>query len=88
MGVTVGRKIALAVPKRIRELSTLEVSKIRKPGSTAVGGVPGPELYISRTGTRAWVLRVRMNGKRREFGPGQCDRHAQSGRRQKTRSSA
>lgn len=70
MGVTVGRKIALAVPKRIRELSTLEVSKIRKPGSTAVGGVPGLELYISPAGTRSWVLRVRMNGKRREFGLG------------------
>lgn len=58
------------MPKRIRELSTLEVSKIRKPGSTAVGGVPGLELYISPGGTRSWVLRVRVNGKRREFGLG------------------
>ncbi len=58
------------MPKRIRELSTLEVSKIRQPGSTAVGGVPGLELYISPGGTRSWVLRVRVNGKRREFGLG------------------
>lgn len=35
-----------------------------------MGGVPGLELYISPGGTRSWVLRVRMKGKRREFGLG------------------
>lgn len=68
------------MPKKAKELSAREVSRIRKPGSHAVGGVSGLILRVSDAGARSWVLRVamgtRVNGKgltvprRRDIGLG------------------
>ena len=59
------------MPKKARELKPLEVSKIKKIGFHAVGGVPG--LYLQIIGnSRSWVLYVVINGRRRKMGLGSC----------------
>ena len=53
-----------------KELSARAVANIKGAGMHPVGGVPGLYLNISAGGSRAWVLRVTVNGKRREMGLG------------------
>lgn len=57
------------MPKVAKELSALEVKNLPH-GAHAVGGVAGLILYVSPTGGKTWLLRIRMNGKRREIGLG------------------
>ncbi len=58
------------MPKVAKELSALAVGKLKEPGLHVVGGVPGLGLQVSPTGTRSWVMRVTIMGKRREMGLG------------------
>ena len=67
------------MPKEITPLSELQVKAIKpkvKAGGTldvdktAVGGCAGLYLYTQPAGTKTWVLRARLNGKRVEFGLG------------------
>lgn len=59
------------MPKVAKPLSALEVSRIRDIGWNAVGTVAGLGLHISRTGEgRSWILRMMVNGKRRDIGLG------------------
>jgi integrase len=58
------------MPKIAKELSPLAISKIKNLGWHAVGHVAGLGLKVSSTGTRSWVMRVMVGGKRREFGLG------------------
>lgn len=58
------------MPKRAKELSAMEVKRLTAPGWHAVGTVAGLGLKVSRTGNRAWVLRVMVGAKRREIGLG------------------
>jgi len=58
------------MPKKAKELSALEVGRLKTPGLFAVGGVPGLQLQVSPTGARTWVLRVMVAGKRRDMGLG------------------
>ena len=53
-----------------KELTARAVMNIREVGMHPVGGVPGLYLNVSKSGTRAWVLRVTIDGKRREMGLG------------------
>jgi len=55
-------------PKRARELTALEVSRL-KDGRHAVGGVAGLYLYVNGN-ARSWVLRMKVAGRRREAGLG------------------
>lgn len=57
------------VPKLAKELQALAVSKIAVPGFHFVGGVQGLALQVVG-GSRAWVLRVTIGGKRRDMGLG------------------
>lgn len=57
------------MPKVAKELSALEVKNLPH-GAHAVGGVAGLILDVSPTGGKTWLLRIRMNGKRREIGLG------------------
>lgn len=59
------------MPKIARELSAIEVSRLKAPGLVSVGVVPGLHLQISSTGTRSWILRVKVGIKRRDMGLGQ-----------------
>ena len=58
------------MPKIAKELTPLAISKIKDQGWHAVGHVAGLGLKVSSTGSRSWVMRVMVGGKRREFGLG------------------
>lgn len=58
------------MPKIAKELTALAVSKLRRTGLHAVGGANGLGLKVMPSGSRAWVLRTVVAGKRREYGLG------------------
>lgn len=58
------------MPKVARELGALAVSRLKEPGSYAVGKVAGLYLQVSSESVRSWILRVTIGNKRREIGLG------------------
>lgn len=59
------------MPKLARELGALAVSKLSAPGLHFVGGVAGLAMQItSGGGSRTWILRARIGGRRRDMGLG------------------
>ena len=58
------------MPRKARELSSLEVRRLTTSGRWSVGGVDGLALQVTTTGARSWVLRVTAAGKQRELGLG------------------
>ncbi|MCV2361440.1 integrase arm-type DNA-binding domain-containing protein [Paucibacter sp. TC2R-5] len=58
------------MPKKAKELSALEVSRLTLPGFYAVGGVSGLHVRIKPTGAKGWMLRVKVGDKRRDIGLG------------------
>lgn len=62
-------KLGGQVPKQSRELSALSVKRL-PVGVHAVGGVPGLLLQVRDSGSRSWLLRAMVAGRRREIGLG------------------
>ncbi|MDQ7776313.1 MAG: tyrosine-type recombinase/integrase [Paracoccus aminovorans] len=65
----------LGLPRLAKELSPLEVKRLKHPGkggnaTFAVGGVSGLLLQITPAGARTWLLRAVVGVKRREIGLG------------------
>lgn len=58
------------MPKKAEELSALAVKNLTEPGKHAVGNPAGLYLYVKDTGSRSWVLRLTVAGKRRHMGLG------------------
>src|SRR3974390_182820 len=56
------------MPRRARELTALEVGRLKD--TKAVGGVPGLILWFSPRGSRSWILRHSVDGRRRDMGLG------------------
>lgn len=58
------------MPKKAKELSAVEVKRLTKSGLHAVGGVAGLLLQVRPTGSRSWILRVKIGDRRRDIGLG------------------
>ena len=58
------------MPKKKVELSAVEVRKLSKPGRHAVGGVSWLLLGVEDSGSKSWILRTTVGGKRRNIGLG------------------
>jgi integrase len=63
------------MPKLAKELSALEVKRLEHDGGqskkvVSVGGVQGLMLQITPTGSKSWLLRTPVGGKRRHIGLG------------------
>lgn len=56
--------------KRQNELGALEVSRIKTRGIHFVGGVAGLAINVTKSGSRSWILRYQVGGKRRDKGLG------------------
>jgi hypothetical protein len=52
------------------EMGPLEIARISKQGRRLVGGVQGLYLAVSRTGSKSWVLRIRLDGRQKDLGLG------------------
>jgi len=57
------------MPKIAKELTAIEIARLSKQGKHATGGIPGLMLQV-RGGSRSWIYRYMINGKRREMGLG------------------
>lgn len=53
-----------------RQLSAIAVANINRRGINFVGGVRGLGLNVTQSGTRSWILRYQIGGKRRDMGLG------------------
>ncbi len=58
------------MPRIAKELGPLAVKALTTAGLHPVGGVAGLMLQVSPTGSRSWLLRVKVGHKRREIGLG------------------
>lgn len=63
------------MPKLAKELSALEVKRLEHDGDkhnkvVSVGGVQGLMLQITPNGSKSWILRTPVGGKRRHIGLG------------------
>jgi integrase len=58
------------MPRKAKELTALDVRRLKARGTHAVGGVAGLLLQITTTGARSWILRTMVGDKRREIGLG------------------
>jgi len=58
------------VPKKAKELSSVEVRRLTDAGRYPVGGVAGLQLLVASSGSRSWVLRTIVGTKRRDIGLG------------------
>ena len=58
------------MPKKVKNLTAIEVSRIAIPGRHAVGTVAGLLLACSPSGARSWILRTKVGKKRKSIGLG------------------
>lgn len=58
------------MPKIAPELSDKAVKALKEPGYYAVGGVSGLTLQVAPGGSKSWLLRYSVGGRRREMGLG------------------
>lgn len=58
------------MPKKAKELTAIEVSRLKAPGFVSVGAPAGLALQITPTGVRSWILRAKVGERRRDIGLG------------------
>ncbi len=73
------------MPRVARELSALEVGRLKTPGYHFVGGVAGLIMQVTDNGARSWILRTTVGGRRRDIGLGGYPSQTLAGAREKAR---
>jgi len=73
------------MPRVANTLTDLEVKALTNPGHHPVGGVPGLLLQIRPSGTRYWVYRTHIAGKRCNIGIGSTSEFTLAGSREEAR---
>jgi integrase len=58
------------MPKKVKNLTAMEIKRLIKPGRHAVGNIPGLLLFVKDTGTRSWIYRTMYGAKRLNIGLG------------------
>jgi hypothetical protein len=60
------------MPIKVKELSAVDVNRLRHPGhmQNAVGGVSGLQSHVTPTGAKSWLPRCLVGAKRRHVGLG------------------
>ena len=53
---------------KAKEMSALAVASIKSRGIHFVGGVTGLAMNVTKYGSRSWVMRFQIKGKRRDMG--------------------
>ena len=71
--------------RKARELSAIEVSRLKEPGLHAIGGVAGLHMQINKNAARSWILRAMIGSKRRDMGLGGFPDVTLAGAREKAR---
>lgn len=73
------------MPKKIEPLSAVAVKRLSGRGLHAVGGVAGLHLQVAKGGSRSWILKATVGGRRRRIGLGGCPDVSLSQARDKAR---
>jgi len=73
------------MPRKAKELSSLAVRRLLRPGRWSVGGVNGLALQVTQSGAQSWVLRFRVAGRQREMGLGSFPTVSLAAAREKAR---
>src|SRR6056297_78362 len=60
----------VAMPKKVKELSAMDIKRMTTPGRHAVGYIPGLILVVKPSGSKSWILRTVIGEKRRSIGLG------------------
>jgi integrase len=55
---------------KAQEMSALAVQRINRRGITFVGGVAGLGINVTQHGSKSWIVRYQVGGKRRDMGLG------------------
>ena len=58
------------MPKKVKNLTAIEVARINKPGRHAVGTIPGLQLVVKASGAKSWMYRTKIGNLRRSIGLG------------------
>ena len=56
--------------RKAKELSALEVQRLKQPVLHAVGGVAGLCVQVAPGRARTWILRIKIGARRRDMGLG------------------
>ena len=60
----------MTMGKKVQDMGALAIRRLEGDGLHSVGHVPGLSICISSTGSKTWIYRTTVQGKRTEIGLG------------------